>query len=89
MGLPLGQAWFVPGTIPGPSHGQPDQKVYVYVPFFCLKFSWEVLHGVGVDGVGGIFPFSLFFQIVFLRFFLLFFVFLCFSLFFLRFFLLF
>ena len=48
---------------------------------------WEVLNGVGVDGVGGIFPFFLFF-FVFLRFFVVFrfssffFVFLRFSSFF-------
>ena len=39
---------------------------------------WEVLNGVGVDGVGGIFPFFSFF-FVFLRFSSFFFVFLRFS----------
>ena len=45
MGLSLGQTHFVPGTspvcpgdIPWVSQEQPDQKVYVYVPFSCLKF---------------------------------------------------
>ena len=41
--MSLGQTHFVPGTnpvcpgdIPGVSQEQPDQKVYVYVPFSCL-----------------------------------------------------
>ena len=45
MGLSLGQTGFVPGTTPefvpgtnrGSSQSQPDQKVYVYVPFSCLS----------------------------------------------------
>ena len=49
------------------------------------KMRWEVLNGVGVDGVGGIFPFFSFF-FIFLRFlfffFSFFFVFLRFSSFF-------
>ena len=32
-GLSQGQVRFVFGTMPGSSQGQPDQKVYVYVPF--------------------------------------------------------
>ena len=44
-------------------------------------FCWEVLNGVGVDGVGGIFPFFSFF-FVFLRLFVFFCVFLRFSSFF-------
>ena len=41
----LGQTHFVPGTnrvcprdIPGVSQEQPDQKVYVYLPFSCLTY---------------------------------------------------
>ena len=41
-----------------------------------LSLHWEVLNGVGVDGVGGIFPFFCF---VFFRFSSHFFDFLCFS----------
>ena len=40
---------------------------------------WEVLNGVGVDGVGGIFPFFYVFFFVFFRFSSFFFVFLRFS----------
>ena len=43
--LSLGQTHFVlgtnpvcPGDIPGVSQEQPDQKVYVYVPFSCLTY---------------------------------------------------
>ena len=49
---------------------------------FRIVILWEVLNGVGVDGVGGIFPFFFFCFFVFLRFSSLFFVFLRFSLFF-------
>ena len=55
------------------------------VPHFCFcrvrvlqEFYWEVLNGVGVDGVGVIFPFFYAF-FVFLRIFSLFFAFLRFS----------
>ena len=49
---------------------------------YVFFFSWEVLHGVGVDGVGVIFPFfyAFFVFYAFFRFFPLFFVFLRFSL---------
>ena len=40
---------------------------------------WEVLNGVGVDGVGVIFPFFLRVFPLFLRIFPFFFAFLCFS----------
>ena len=33
---PRDKSRFVPGTISGSSLGQPDQKVYVYLPFSCL-----------------------------------------------------
>ena len=49
-------------TPSGVSAGNPNPKVYALVVFS----SWEVLNGVGVDGVGGIFPFLRFFA--FLRF---------------------
>ena len=42
-------------------------------------FSWEVLNGVGVDGVGEIFPFFYAFFPFFYAFFPFFFAFLCFS----------
>ena len=63
-------------------------------PVSLASLNWEVLNGVGVDGVGGIFPFFSFFFVffrfsslfrfffVFLRFFSFFFVFLRFSSFF-------
>ena len=42
--MSLGQTHFVPGTnpvcprdLPGVSQEQPDQKIYVYVPFSCLR----------------------------------------------------
>ena len=66
----------------------------VFLPLSCLNspsnamvpYVWEVLNGVGVDGVGGIFPFFTFLFLFFLRFFLpLFFVSLFFFLFCLRF----
>ena len=66
------------------SHSLREAKPGGFQTGLFPTFFWEVLNGVGVDGVGGIFPFfSLFF--VFLRFFVffrfssLFFVFLRFS----------
>ena len=37
VGLSQGQTQLVPGTFPGSSQEQPNQKIYVYVPFSCLK----------------------------------------------------
>ena len=36
--------WLVPGTFPGSSQGQPDQKVFVYVPF-SLKALNSLIRG--------------------------------------------
>ena len=58
---------------------RPQKLVGEYFLYFS---SWEVLNGVGVDGVGGIFPFFSFF-FVSLRFYSFFVVFLRFSSFFL------
>ena len=45
MGLYQGQIRFVPGTILGSPQGQPDQKIYVYVPFSCLiHAAWGQTH---------------------------------------------
>ena len=56
--------------------------LHLFVEKFCVF--WEVLNGVGVDGVGGIFPFFCFFSFffAFLRFSSSFFAFLRFSSFF-------
>ena len=37
LGLSQGQTRLVPETFPGSSQEQPDQKVYVHVPFSCLS----------------------------------------------------
>ena len=47
VGLSQGQIRFVPGTIPGSSQGQPDQKVYV--PFSRLKKKVARLFGGGFE----------------------------------------
>ena len=55
---------------------------FLPLAFLGATPDWEVLNGVGVDGVGGVFPFLMFFFftfLVFLCFSLFFFVFLCFS----------
>ena len=49
---------------------------------FFFNFRWEVRNGVGVDGVGGIFPFLHFFRFSSLFFFVFFNAFLRFSCFF-------
>ena len=36
VGLSHGQTGVCPGMTPGSSQGQPDQNVYVHVPFSCL-----------------------------------------------------
>ena len=73
-----GQMGCVPGTDGTHTRGCPAKILYVYWFFLSplRRLNWEVLSGVGVDGVGGIFPFFLLFFFVFLRFSSLFFVFL-------------
>ena len=48
-------------------------------PHTTVNQNWEVLNGVGVDGVGVIFPFFYAFFRFFYAFFPFFFAFLCFS----------
>ena len=46
-----GQLRFVPGTFLGSSQEQPDQKVYVYVPFSCQrKWNFGSLSGTKKRG---------------------------------------
>ena len=40
---------FVPRTFPGSSQEQPDQKVYVYVPFSCLINEWQTHCSYGAE----------------------------------------
>ena len=71
---------FLGGDVLGAST---DSQKYPFAKYPFVIFCWEVLNGVGVDGVGVIFPFFYAFSFFFTHFFVffsLFFVFLRFSL---------
>ena len=57
------------GITPHSSHGcGPFSAVFRGSPYKVLHI-WEVLNGVGVDGVGGVFPFLFVFHVFFVFFF--------------------